>query len=322
MRPRSMPWTSRGRSSLTMTRRRLRRPIRPRPRKPAATAKAATPAEASAAPPAATPPRAGQDQRRQRRMREDEGPRHQDQDDHHHRDPARRLLGRWRAGRSANRLDQPLDAGPNGAVVIAGANPGDHVVVDDPGSEQVGIPILQAVAHLDPEAVVVLEDKKREAVVEPLAADLPALERLDGPILDRDAARRVVDVDDDLVAALLQRTPPDDRRAPRPPRGTRRRPGRSPSRWEAAGSAFRRAQRRWRQAPPARQSARPTRQPARPCAGQPNEATAGGRAHARLRTERAGPSPRRPAPGNRPFLGTCCRTGWRSAPSGNGCAPC
>ena len=121
-----------------------------------------------------------------------------------HRDPGRRLVGRrMRAARAADRLDQPVDAGPNGAVGVAGADPGDHVVVDDPGGEQVGDAILEAVAHLDPQPVVVLEDEQHEAVVEPLVADLPALERLDRPVLDRDAAGGVVDVDDDLVAALL-----------------------------------------------------------------------------------------------------------------------
>ena len=164
-------------------------------REPAATSrKSTTAAPATASPAATAPPRAGQDQRRQRRVGDDEAARHQDQNDDHQRHPGGRLVGRWPgAVGSADRLDQAVDAGPDGAVGVAGANPGDHVLVDDPGGEQVGDAILEAVAHLDPQAVVILEDEQHQAVVDPLAPHLPALERLDRPVLDRNAAGGLVD---------------------------------------------------------------------------------------------------------------------------------
>ena len=99
------------------------------------------------------------------------------------------------AGRlAAHRRQHPVHGRGDGPVAVAPREPGRHLLADDPRGPQVGEPILQAVADLDPHLAVLGQQEDRRPVVQPLAADAPGLEGAGGPVLQRLLARCVLPI--------------------------------------------------------------------------------------------------------------------------------
>ena len=89
------------------------------------------------------------------------------------------------AARRSDDLDDPVDAGVDAGGEIALAEFGRDVLGDDAPRRHVGERALEAVAHFDAHALVVLGDQQDRAVVLALVADLPRLGHADRVLLDR-----------------------------------------------------------------------------------------------------------------------------------------
>ena len=119
---------------------------------------------------------------------EDEAP----DDDEDGRDLGPRSAGGAASASSAARLPCPeaiawtsATAASDGPVGVARPGfRGTRMSLMTREAVSVGDPVLEAVADLDPDLLVVGHDEQDDAVVEALAADPPGLEGLDGKILD------------------------------------------------------------------------------------------------------------------------------------------
>jgi len=121
--------------------------------------------------------------------------------------------------------DQRSDASPDRAVAIARLDPGHDRLPDDPRRDRIGYPVLEAIAHLDPDLPVVQEQEEDQAVIEPLAANVPGRERPNGEVLERHVARRPA-APYEIWCRSAARMPRAGRRAP----AARLRRGSQPSR--------------------------------------------------------------------------------------------
>ena len=127
------------------------------------------------------------------------------------------------------------------AVPIPSAEPGDHLIADDPRRQRIGEAILEAVADLDPDLAIGSQEEHHHAVIEAFAADPPGCKRAHRPRLEGLDPRRLADPQKHLVTgvalvlreALFELILGGRRQKPRAVRdetGGRRRSGR-PARW-------------------------------------------------------------------------------------------
>jgi hypothetical protein len=102
-------------------------------------------------------------------------------------------------GFSAERRKNAVHARDDRAVSVALLEQGRHLVTDDLSRLKVGELTFEAIPHFDPHVTVLGQDEDSDAVILALTSDTPGLESLRGPGVNRIAADRSADPNDDLM---------------------------------------------------------------------------------------------------------------------------
>jgi hypothetical protein len=88
----------------------------------------------------------------------------------------------------------------DGAIRVARAEARRHHVVDDARRDRIGQLRFEAIADLDGHLAIASKHDEQNAVVVPLATDLPRFEGFDGKLVERAIADGFADPNDDLSA--------------------------------------------------------------------------------------------------------------------------